>query len=550
MTIRLRPYQQEAVSAVQADLAAGVTRPAVVLPTGGGKTIVFSALADAERHRGRTLVIAHRDELIQQAADKYRSVNPGAKVGIVKAARNETEADVIVSSVQTLARENRRAQVSGVGLGIVDECHHATANSYRLVMDHYDVPWVGFTATLQRSDGHSLGDVWQKVSFQLPLLRMIRQGFLCDVRGIQIKVPDLDLKGVRKTGGDYRDGELGERLEESMAPETVANAYLEHGVREDGTVRPGILFAPTVATAHIFAEALANVGLKVATVYGDMPMEDRRETLAAFDRGELDVLSNCMVLTEGFDSPRAEVCVVARPTQSSPLYIQMVGRVLRPFPGKGFALVLDVVGAAGRHELATLADLTGEHIKEVKDRQSLLEALDELEAAEGESGPEETIGWTGDVEAVTVDLFAGSRQQWLQTHDGHWFIPAGGRIIAVLPNRAGSLDVGWFNMPTRQNGWKATGGGTIVRGITDFGIAMAHGEGAISYDEEMMASKDRAWRKKRRTEAQLTFARRLGMKTELIPDSMRAGQLGDLISIELASRRIDGKMQKILGGAR
>lgn len=550
MSIRLRDYQTEAVEAVRADLAGGVTRPAVVLPTGGGKTIVFSALGEAERSRGKTLIVAHRDELINQAADKYRSVNPGADVGIVKAERDDHDHAVIVSSVQTLARPNRRERISGVGLGIIDECHHATAKSYLDVMDHFGVPFVGFTATLARGDGKALGEVWQKISYEMPLLRMIRRGYLTDVKGIRIKVPDLDLKGLRKTAGDYREGELGERLAESMAPVTVARAYREHGVREDGTVRPGILFAPTVATAQIFAEAMTAEGFRCEAVWGDMPMEDRRRVLREFDEGKIDILSNCMVLTEGFDSPRAEIAVIARPTQSAPLYVQMVGRVLRLYPGKSFALVLDVVGAATNHELCTLATLSGDRLDEVKETSSLLKALDELEAEEAADAEAAYPGYVGDVVSETVDLFAGSRQSWLQTHGGHWFIPAGGRIIALVPDRVGRLDVAWFEMPSRDNNWRPRGGGYVVRGITDFGIAMAHGEGEITWEEEVMAAKDRAWRKKKRTQAQVDFARRLGMRTDQIPETMRAGQLGDLISIELASRRIDRLVERHLAGRR
>lgn len=541
MSIRLRDYQDDAVTAVRNDLATGIRRPAVVLPTGGGKTIVFSDLLAKEVNRGKGLIIAHRDELIQQAVDKYRSVNPGAEVGIVKAEQDETDAPVIASSIQTLARPNRRARLTGVGLVVVDECHHATAASYRAVLDHYDVPAVGFTATPARGDGKALGDVWEKISYEMPLLRMIRRGFLCDIIGIQIKVPDLNLTNLKKTAGDYREGELGERLAESMAPETVAKAYRKHGVRPDGTVRPGILFAPTVDTAHLFAEAFDAEGFKVATVWGAMPMTERRQTLADYDAGKIDILCNCMVLTEGFDSPRAEVCVIARPTASSPLYIQMVGRVLRLFPGKDGALVLDVVGASSRHELCTLAVLGGEKIKEVKDGQSLLKAIDELEAAEVLE--EQGAGYVGDVVAETVDLFAGSRQQWLQTFDGHWFIPAGNRIIVLVPNRKGTYDVAWFRTKTK-------GGDYIVRGVADLGIAMAHGEGEITWDEEVMAAKDRAWRKRRRTEAQLGYARTLGIKVAMLPDTMRAGQLGDLISIALASKRVDAIIARQLGGKR
>jgi superfamily II DNA or RNA helicase len=532
MSIRLRDYQDEAVAAIRTDLAEGVTRPACVLPTGGGKTIVFADLAAKEAGRGKALIIAHRDELITQAADKYRSVNPGARVGIVKAGQNEVDAPVVVSSVQTLARENRRAQLRDVGLVIVDECHHATAQSYRDVLAFYDVPAVGFTATLARGDGKALGDIWQKISYEMPLLKMIRKGFLTDVQGVQIKVPDLDLANLHKTAGDYREGELGDRLADSMAPETVAKAYRTHGVRPDGSIRPGILFAPTVATAQVFTDALNAEGIVTAAIWGAMPLEDRRRVLREFDEGKIDVLSNCMVLTEGFDSPRAEVCVIARPTASAPLYIQMVGRVLRLFPGKFLALVLDVVGAAAKHELCTLATLGGDRVKEIKEGKTLLKALDEVEE-ETEVDDVDASGYVGDVEAVTVDLFAGSRQQWLQTHAGYWFIPAGERIIALVPAKdSPAFDVVWFAT-------KKKGGGYVARNVLDLGMAMAHGEGAITWEEELYGGKDRAWRKSKASVAQRNYAKALGIKVDTLPDKIRAGQLGDLISIALASKRID-----------
>ena len=537
MVVRLRPYQIEINDAIERDLDDGHRRLAAVAPCGTGKTVVLSDLITrrAPKHGGQTVVVAHTDELINQTAIKFRGVT-GQSVGVVKAGQDETDAPVIVSSIQTLSRPNRRERLRNVGFLIIDECHLAAAPSYVQTINHFDVPTVGFTATLARGDGKALGEVWKKVSVEIPLLRMIRQGYLADIEGVQVKIPDLDLSGLKKTAGDYRDGELGERLQDSMAPETVAKAYREHGVRADGTVRPGILFAPTVATAQLFAEVLCAEGFKAVAVWGNMSRDERHRILGhdgkpgAYDRGEYDILTSVSMLSIGFDSPRAEVAIIARPTQSAPLYIQQVGRVLRPYPGKGRALVLDVVGAAARHELCTLATLAGERLEEVKESETLLKALDELETEESEA--EESSGYVGPVQVVKVDLFAGRRQQWLQTHAGHWFIPAGDRIIALVPDKADALDVAWLRTTGK-------GGGYIARSVGDLGIAMAHGEEAITEDEELMADKDRAWRKRKMTERQVNYARGLGIKVDALSEKTRAGQLGDLISIALASRRID-----------
>jgi superfamily II DNA or RNA helicase len=567
VTIKLRPYQSEAIAAVMAAIADGSNRPAVVLPTGAGKTVVFSALASQwqAEHGGRVVILAHREELIRQAADKYRSVNPNAVVGIVKAERNETSAPVVVASVQTLAGQHRLDQLDDVSLVIVDECHHATAPSYRRVLDHFGGTAVGFTATMARGDGAALGTVWDQIAYERSILRMIRDGYLVDVAGVRIEVPDLDLSGVRKIGGDYSEGVLGDRIMDSIAPATVASAYRQHAAGKSA-----ILFAPTVQTAQVFAEAFEAEGFTSRAVWGDIPKDERRQVLADFDAGRVDVLCNCMVLTEGFDSPRAEVCIIARPTASAPLYVQMVGRVLRPWPGKARALVLDVVGAAGRHELATLAVLGGEQDIKPKTGQTLLAALEDLEA---EAEPESLIegGYVGEVAAVTVDLFAGSRQQWLQTAAGYWFLPAGSRFIVLMPCKpeAGdqekscpsdcdgcschlghapcgccsdhweapdappSWDVAWASTRNRS-------GGYIARGVTDLGYAMAQGEGDITDDEEILARKEGAWRKRKATEKQISYARGLRIaEPEGGFDSLRAGALGDLISCALASKRVD-----------
>lgn len=560
--IKLRDYQHDAVNAARSDIADGVHRPVIIAPTGSGKTIIFSEFirqVRAERG-GKAVVLVHRDELAAQAADKYRSVDPTARIGVVKAERNEVDADIIVASVQTVRNPKRLAQLTGVTVGVVDECHHATAASYRTVMDGIDVPWLGVTATLARSDGAKLGDVWQKISYdEMTVLRMIRAGHLVDVRGVAVEVPDLDLTGVRRTGGDYAEGDLGERLMESLAPETVAKAYAEHAV-VDGKVMPGIVFTPTVETAKVFAETFANAGFKAAAVYGAMPLEERRRVLRDYDEGRIDVLTNCMVLTEGFDSPRAQVCVIARPTQSSPLYVQMVGRVLRLFPGKAYALVLDVVGAAGKHELATLADLGGQDAEPPKDGvvSSLLaefgkpctmcDALEEdctrqARCCEGCShwlDRQDVAGYIGEVAARAVDLFGGSRQQWLQTNSGHWFIPAGDRFIVLMPVVGGpGYDVAWAAAKTKGGGW-------IARGVGDLGLAMAHGEGAITPEEDVLARKAASWRKRRASDRQVSFA--LGLRarkpdgslwTEAELLALRSGPVGDVISVALGSKRLD-----------
>jgi superfamily II DNA or RNA helicase len=270
---------------------------------------------------------------------------------------------------------------------IVDECHHAAATTYRKILEHYgafaEYPSneslvAGFTATLARGDKLSLADVWQSVAYRKDIAFMIRAGYLLDLTGRRVEVDDLDLKNVKRSGGDYQAASLGEAMTASLAPEIVARAYLEHA-----SDRSGVLFAPTVSAAQAFAGALDDLGVKTEVVHGGMPVTERRAIIARFEAGVTQVISNCMVLTEGFDSRRASCVVIARPTRSAPLYQQMVGRALRPYPGQTQALVLDVVGASQVHGLASLIDLSEKPIA-LKPDQSFLDAVDELEEAEPE----------------------------------------------------------------------------------------------------------------------------------------------------------------------
>ena len=537
MALRLRPFQIETVDAVMADLAAGVRRPGVILPTGAGKTVVFSSLAARWQREGggQVMIVANRDELISQAVDKYRSVVPGARVGVIKAARNETDQPVTVASLQTLARPARRETVKRPSLMICDEAHHFASKTAREVLAWADCPAVGFTATMGRNDAKGLGEVWEKISYTKSLLWMIRRGYLADVEAITIKIPSLNLDGMAKRGGDYTDGAVAQRLSDSLAPSAVAAAYRSHGVHPDGRVRPGVIFTPSVQTAQEFAEAFRAAGFKCEAVWGDMPMTERRARLASFDAGHLDVISSCALLTTGWDSPRAEVAVMARPTTSAVLWQQCVGRVLRPCAGKAKALVLDVTGASGSHELITIAELAMDDPRvRVTEGKTLLKALEE--ADEREEDEDADPGYEGPVETVEADLFGGSRQVWLQTYAGVWFLPVADRFIAVIPAASGSHDVAWFAAKTR-------GGGYLAREVPDISWAMAHGESEITEEEEMYVRKaegGKGWRKRKANPAQLGLARGYGLH-HANPglEALRRGELSDLISIHVASARID-----------
>jgi superfamily II DNA or RNA helicase len=545
----LRPYQVDALAAVHAAWDRGVQRPAVVAPTGAGKTVMFSHLIKDELTEFtdmRAIVLVHRDELADQAIDKLRQVAPDLHVGKVKADSNEITADVVVASVQTLARPSRLAQLvatekdmqSPFGLVIVDEAHHAVAPTWRRVLEELGAfnpesgtQCVGFSATLARGDGIGLGSVWQEVAYAISLTRLIRRGHLADVRGVRVTVEDLNLAGVRRTGGDYQAGALSDALLESSMTQVVAQAYLEHA--KD---RPGVVFTPTVDSAYEVAEALEDVGITAAMVTGTTPRDDRRRIYDEFRTGATQVLVNCMVLTEGFDAPWASCAVIARPTQSAPLYTQMVGRVLRPWPGKTDALVLDVVGASRAHKLATLIDLEPGAVKTVRPDQTLSEAVEEAEAEEAARHHRPT---PQSITAAEVDLFAASRSVWLQTEAGVWFVPvATGEFFLWPSNEPGLWDACW-SLDARNTPWKR------LHERLSLELAMSWAQVEAEEADSSIASKDASWRKRKApaSEAQVSYLQGLGYRGETVGLSKK--DASDLISIAKASKKFDRHYRKV-----
>lgn len=544
--LSLRPYQTECIDAVFKAWYEGLRRPAVVLPTGAGKTVVFAHLIKEFRgqhglrtdsYGGRVIVLVHRDELADQAIAKIRAVAPELNVGKVKAQDNDVLSDVMVCSVQTLASAGRRNRLQvaedmagRVGLVITDECHHASAASYQKVYAAFpDALQLGVTATLARGDGAGLGDVWEEVVYSKSVLWMISKGYLTDVKAMRVQL-DMDMDGVKKSRGDYQAGALGAALEESQADEAIARAYTEHA----GS-RPGVVFTPTVATAEGAAEALNKAGVPTEIISGETTREERLGIFRRFREGETQVLANCMVLTEGFDAPWASCAVIARPTQSNPLYIQMVGRVLRPWPGKSDALVLDVVGASGANKLCTLVDLDPTFHGDVNEGETLAEAVErEDEAAEAAGIPSEPGSIRFEMRTRGVDLFAGSKAAWTMTPKGVAFINCGEATVFLWPAKTGLWTV--CTVVKGSKAWNRTEHAGL-----DLGMAMAWGEAIAEEAGSFSTAKSARWRKSPASEAQLSFAASLGLDVK----GMGRGEVSTAIDTRLAARRFDPHVGRV-----
>lgn len=588
----LRPYQSEALSAVRQQWAEGINRPVVVLPTGAGKTVCFAGLIEQSieglRKEGkRVLVLAHREELLEQAEAKIRAMCPGISTAIVKGSRGATThqwADVVVASVQTLARPRRREAVKRIGLVIVDECHRYASRTYKEVLDHYGcrderaTPTVGFTATLTRMDG-GLPDVWQSVAYSKKIHWMIKQGYLVAPVAKSIEVPGLSLASTRVTAGDLNSGDLANALENAQAYEAIAEQW-----KANAADRPTIVFMPNVETSVHMTEAFRRVaGTTAEVISGDTPSSERKLTYKRFDTGETRVLVSCMVLTEGFDAPQTSCVIIGRPTLNPGLYIQMVGRGLRLYEGKTDCLVLDLAGASLSHNLAGVNDLESDcegrcdcnclscgcsdrckcGIRQcgcrcIEQHQGCggCRCMDSEDCGcgcfgdcvctanpdctcRGEEAPAKDKEVAVEVltKLVDVDILGEVIEQssynWLTTHAGIRFLQINNDVnLFALPAPGGAgYFVGKVEGYSRQAPVERLDSGAVPAEEA-FKAIEAHADASgYSYN-----GKRSAWRRTVASEAQIRLLRGLGVEP---PEGLRKGAAGDMISVTKVSKVLD-----------
>jgi superfamily II DNA or RNA helicase len=356
----LRPYQLEAVRRIRAEWAKGNRRTLLVLPTGTGKTIVFSAVTkEIVREGGRVLILAHREELLNQAADKLmKSTGLGCALEKAESTCLGEWFRVVVGSVQTLMNEKRLAAFPKdyFSLIIIDEAHRSLGASYQRILDYFDAKVLGVTATPDRGDMRDLGEIYHSLAFEYPLPQAIKDGYLCPIRALTIPLK-LDLTRVGTRGGDFRAEDVGNALEPYL--HQIAAEMVQHCQN-----RRTVVFLPLIATSQKFAAILAGYGLRVAEVNGESP--NRREVLDDFNAGKYDVLCNSMLLTEGWDCPPVDCIVNLRATKVRSLFCQIIGRGTRIHPGKDYLLVLDFLWQTARIDLCRPAHLLGV-TKEVAD---------------------------------------------------------------------------------------------------------------------------------------------------------------------------------------
>lgn len=500
--IVLRRYQEDFVAGAVSAWATGARRIAGVMATGGGKTPTGMALVRMCIESGSPVLwLAHRTELIDQAIEKAQMVAPDVQAGRLQGAVKQWRASLVVGSVQTASTRTSLPYLRARrwGLIVVDEAHHSSAETYLKILKELrayesDGPLVlGLTATLDRADNRALGEVFEAViDPRIGLIDLIKHPegpFLVPPRGIRVRIEGLDLARVRRTAGDFNASALGAAMTAAMAPQKIVEAWQTHAKG-----RPTVGFAPTVPFSIEVAAAFADAGYRSVHLDGKTAADVRAAALDRFRAGEIDILWNVGLFTEGTDLPSIGCVILARPTSSSTLYQQMVGRGLRLHPGKRDCVILDVSGVTGRHKLATLATLDGAgRPDDVPDEllmyeEDLTELDDEPQGDDGETFTEQVPYADGALEHEMVDLFGQSHSAWLRTDGGVWFLPTPHGWVYLHPREHDRYDLAYYAV---------NGTGGVIQGGMEIGYAMAAGDEYVAAVPLWQLDRSAEWRTKK-----------------------------------------------------
>jgi superfamily II DNA or RNA helicase len=587
----LRPYQHSAqIDTVREFLRHdGGWRLLGVLPTASGKTVVFSTLSLYQPFKAyleafppdqrKILVIAHREELLKQAKNKYEAYNPGLIVDIEQADQwARPDADVIIASIQTLASRSGkrlgRLNRNQVRLVVIDEAHHATAPSYVSVLQYFGLlpppeflpkpdekmdadtalqwqrdrlkEWdatgkparllLGVTATAVRADRVGLEAVFQKIVFEETILDLIRQGYLSRIRALKI-LSTVDLDPVKTKSGDFDEKELAAAVDNVERNRVIVKAWIEHGVG-----RKTVGFCVDVQHALDLAEEFNNAGVRAAAIHGNST--DRVELLNRFEHGDLEILTNCQILTEGTDIPNIQCIIHARPTKSAALYTQMTGRGFRLCPEKGKVdcLLLDIVDLTSRHSLMTAPTLVGLPSEYDAQGRDLVGELDAVEKAKAKN-PLLDVSKARSLEdlhamAEEVDLFGVFRQpeitnnarlSWMKAGEQYQISYLGpnrfDETLRLSENNMGGWDIAHQELDRRQT----------MASVPDLPTAFKAAEAWLEQhrpDAIGNLSRDARWRRKDMSPGQLKYLNSLSAKSDtpsIDTSRLSAGEASDLI---------------------
>lgn len=512
----LRPYQTECLTAINTHFDDGIRKQLIALPTGTGKTIIFASLI-RERKKLRSIILSHRDEICQQANEKMLMVYPEAEadIGWVKAERNEVDKPIVIASVQTICRPNRLDQLGHFDLIITDEAHHAVAPTYQRIYETLvdENLHCGFTATPNRADKKGLGKVYEKVVFEKTIKEMIGAGWLCKLEGKRI-FTDISLDSVHKVAGDFNKSELTAVINTTNRNKLIAESWLEHA-----SDRKTLAFTVDIRHAHDLSQTFRDYGVRASPISGQTPHEERHELEHQFHTGEIQVLCNCYLLTEGYDEPAIDCILLARPTQSQSFYIQMVGRGTRPLPEKKDCLILDVVDNTTKHSIRQFADLGLE--PEPKKEGKFASAP----TAEGERERFKDYGVGDKLYSEEVDLLGKTAQfDWTRLDCDTFNLSLGNGYLKVGLRKDGNGYYAYFK-PLNEDLQFITPRHKVslswAIGIAE-GFARRHLKGNYSLIE-----KDASWKSDPPSAKQINLMTSFGLE---IPHGLTKGEARDLIS--------------------
>jgi len=569
----LRDYQTEAIVACARYGMAKGRRALIVLPTGCGKTAIFSAMAAGAR--GRVLAIAHREELLGQAKRAFEIAAPSALVEIEQAEHHASDAaDIVVASIQTLAVSPLRLlalKPESFSFIIVDEAHHAIARTYIEVLHHFglapdisdltgnlgleakavkrevrerfdefqaapDAPFlIGVTATPSRTDGKGLEYLFDEMVYSRSIKEMVDAGWLTRITGRRIKT-DTDISAVRGQAGDFKVSQLADTVNTQPRNAQAVAAYLEYA---EG--RQALAFCVDVDHTIDMCEAFRNEGVKADYVVGDKArmMAPRADIIKAYQAGDINVLVNCMVLTEGFDAPETSALIMARPTKSSLLYTQMLGRGTRIAPGKRDLIVLDLAdtakagvsnlntmfGLPPKFELAgdDVLDMAGFVAEQLELPEDIWAGITDME------GLEQALAEFDPLTSAAIEDYLRTELSWVKTSFGYAIScpTAPGRPSAQMGLIVDPL--GRVHLEIKQRGFGRQKLGQFP--------SVQHGiDGAESYAREQfegyrVSMKDAKWRTGTPSAKQLEFAKKLGLQ---VPAGATKGQVATMIDARVA----------------
>jgi superfamily II DNA or RNA helicase len=563
----LRPYQQRAIEKIKQKLQEGVNRQLLKFPTGAGKTCVFSALPDELGFKGRMLVVDHREELTDQALDKLKKWNPGRTVGVEMGSRRCSPSDqIVVASVQTIGRKNspRLLQFNpdDFDVIVIDEVHRAIGKSYQTVLEHFRVfedprrLLLGVTATVHRTDGRGLGEIFQTIVDDISILDAIRAGWLVDLKCLRIN-STTNLDRIHTKGGDFDQEELVGAVDTPARNDLAVRAWLEHG--QD---RQTIVFAVNVQHAKNLAEAFKRYGVAAEAIWGGDP--DRKEKLDMHRKGLIRVLISVALLLEGYDDWRVSCIEFARPTQSELLYTQALGRGSRiqndignlveaKQLGKTIlkedCIVLDVVDVTSKHSLVRLPTLFGMNQEMDLRGKSLSTVMREIDEVK-EKYPYVDIAKVTDINSLKtyaekVDLFKVnfapeviqlSEYQWHKTgEDSYVLMLTGGESVCLVSDMLDNWHVrGWVNGVRVED----------VRNTFDECIREADARVKVLGGKslETLIKREEKWHRDEPSLLQLNLCRRLRIS---VPPGATKGEVHQRLTAEFARRKQERNRERM-----